>query len=682
MPSRTCEDCEGTVSSGVTEQLHPGTSLRWPPCGHFPSRAYAHFKRVLDIACAAVALVLLSPVFAACAAAVKLTSDGPVLFKQERWGRSRSTFTCWKFRTMVIETPPDLSAQEFDNKERFMTPVGCFLRRWSLDELPQLANILRGDMSMVGPRPVIVRESRLIDLREPLNGNDVRPGLTGWAQINGRNLVSDEEKAFLDGEYVANMSLAFDAKIFARTVSVVLSRRGIDRREQDGERPHAQLVGDEGRRLITGVRSARPRILFLCEHAAPSVDACSKRVTVFAKHFSERGWDVAVLASETSLADAPKDFEPPFRLSYYPAFAMRKKTVISRLRNNASERFGAVRAARGMGRFDVVVCTSPPLMLSSAGIRIARKAEAKLVFDVRDIWPQVAYEMDSFAPGSVYGRVFSYLAQKAYRAATLVTTVTEGKAATLEQSLQGDLAAKVRIVPNGLDVGFLQNEEDMELVRTHRLDEGPVCAYVGNLGLAQGLSSLLHIAEARPHVRFLLFGSGAEEALLRTAVAERRLGNVSLCGRVDERGAYTVLRRATLAYVPLVSSKLANSVPTKLYEALGCECPVVLAAQGDSVRVLEETGLGAAAPPEDKEALLAAFDAVLERDWTVEERRRASERIVSNHSRQAAAELLENLLAREVLAVREGAAVAHGVRALAGGLTAAEEKAESVVLNG
>lgn len=125
-----------------------------------------------------------------------------------------------------------MPAQDFTDKAAYMTSIGDSLRRWSLDELPQLVNIIRGDMSFVGPRPVIIRERRLIDLREPLGADAVRPGLTGWAQINGRNLVSDEEKAYLDGEYVANMSLAFDCRILLKTIAVVASRQGVDRNEQ------------------------------------------------------------------------------------------------------------------------------------------------------------------------------------------------------------------------------------------------------------------------------------------------------------------------------------------------------------------------------------------------------------------------------------------------------------------
>lgn len=234
--SRAASAGESSEWAQLAACLHPGVSVRLP-LSRIPSKSYAHVKRVFDITFSAGAVVILSPVLLACAVAVKATSPGPVLFRQERWGRAGERFECIKFRTMLVETPPDMPAQDFADKAAFMTPVGDFLRRWSLDELPQLANILKGDMSVIGPRPVIIRERRLIDLRIPLNAEAVRPGLTGWAQINGRNLVSDEEKAFLDGEYVANMSLAFDARVFFRTLAVVFSRRGIDgdaQRDGDG----------------------------------------------------------------------------------------------------------------------------------------------------------------------------------------------------------------------------------------------------------------------------------------------------------------------------------------------------------------------------------------------------------------------------------------------------------------
>ncbi|MEG1623523.1 MAG: sugar transferase, partial [Raoultibacter sp.] len=217
-------DNNSSASVSFSKRLHPGVEVHWAPGAHLPNCSYAHFKRVVDGVCSAVAIVLLSPLLIACAFAIKMTSKGPVLFRQERWGRSRTHFECLKFRTMIVETPPNMPAGSFANQEDYMTLVGNFLRHWSLDELPQLFNIIKGDMSIVGPRPVIIAEESLIDKRGPLKANCVRPGLTGWAQINGRNLVNDEEKAYLDGEYVANMSFLFDMKIFLKTIVVVLGR--------------------------------------------------------------------------------------------------------------------------------------------------------------------------------------------------------------------------------------------------------------------------------------------------------------------------------------------------------------------------------------------------------------------------------------------------------------------------
>lgn len=129
----------------MAARLHPGIEAHLP-LSRMPKKSYAHAKRVIDIVCAALALVVLSPVFAACAIAVRATSEGPVFFRQQRWGRKHTRFECWKFRTMIGETPPNMPAASFEDKAAFMTPVGDFLRRWSLDELPQLVNIIRGEI--------------------------------------------------------------------------------------------------------------------------------------------------------------------------------------------------------------------------------------------------------------------------------------------------------------------------------------------------------------------------------------------------------------------------------------------------------------------------------------------------------------------------------------------------------
>lgn len=178
---------------------------------------YRLAKRAFDVAASGLGLVALSWLVAGTAAAVRLTSPGPVLFRQERVGRGKRLFTIYKFRTMRTDAP-DLPSHMIDANE-WMTPVGAALRRYSLDELPQMWNILRGDMSVVGPRPALWSQVDLVAERDRYGANDVRPGLTGWAQINGRDELTIEAKAALDGEYVRRRSVLFDLRCFLGTFS-------------------------------------------------------------------------------------------------------------------------------------------------------------------------------------------------------------------------------------------------------------------------------------------------------------------------------------------------------------------------------------------------------------------------------------------------------------------------------
>ena len=192
-------------------------------------------------------------------------------------------------------------------------------------------------------------------------------------------------------------------------------------------------------------------------------------------------------------------------------------------------------------------------------------------------------------------------------------------------------------MPNGIDEAFVHNEEDPAVVERFELGRGPICCYVGNIGLAQGLGTLLDIAAKRPGARFLLFGTGADKKALEERAVAEGISNVEFCGSVDARGVRTALKHSALSFVPLVSSRLRDSIPTKLYECISCGCPVLLAAQGDSVDLLEETGLGAHAAPEDPEGLLRAFDGLLARGFTAEEKAAAAQNMLSGHSRQKAA---------------------------------------------
>lgn len=184
-------------------------------------------KRMIDIVLSAIGIIVLSVPMLILIVAIKMDSPGPVFFKQKRIGIHKTHFNILKFRTMRIDTPRDMPTHMLENPEQWITKVGGFLRKTSLDELPQIFNIFVGQMSVIGPRPALWNQFDLIEEREKYGANDVVPGLTGWAQINGRDELEIPVKAKLDGEYVEKQSFLFDCKCFFGTIFSVLKRDGV-----------------------------------------------------------------------------------------------------------------------------------------------------------------------------------------------------------------------------------------------------------------------------------------------------------------------------------------------------------------------------------------------------------------------------------------------------------------------
>lgn len=196
-------------------------------------RAYRNgFKRIGDIFVSLIAIVVLAIPMLLIAALVKLTSKGPVFFRQVRYGKNSRPFTMVKFRSMAADAP-EKANKDFsqDAMARYVTPLGRFLRKSSLDELPQLFNVLAGKMSLIGPRPLASTDALVLQLRKQNGADQVRPGITGLAQVNGRNEVSDEDKAAFDAEYARRCSLIFDIRILIESVVVVIQQRGINKDE-------------------------------------------------------------------------------------------------------------------------------------------------------------------------------------------------------------------------------------------------------------------------------------------------------------------------------------------------------------------------------------------------------------------------------------------------------------------
>jgi len=181
-------------------------------------KIYLPFKRFFDIVCALLALIVFSWLYIILGLLVVCTSKGGLFFKQKRIGKNKKTFNILKFRTMRIDTPHDTPTHLLENPDQYITKVGKFLRKTSLDEIPQAINILIGQMSVVGPRPALWNQDDLVAERDKYGANDIKPGLSGWAQANGRDTLPIPEKAKLDGEYVKRFNIWFDIRIIFKTV--------------------------------------------------------------------------------------------------------------------------------------------------------------------------------------------------------------------------------------------------------------------------------------------------------------------------------------------------------------------------------------------------------------------------------------------------------------------------------
>ncbi len=223
---RVCYASEAPSGGGASKKTGGhGDGVHHKP----PKRSggYRFIKRTLDIVLSLIAIILLAIPMCIIAIVVKTDSKGPVLFKQKRVGKHQKPFYCLKFRSMITEAPKDCPPYMFENPDAFITKSGRFLRKSSLDELPQLFNILKGEMTIIGPRPCTPKEVDLIRLREKNGVFELTPGLTGWAQVNGRDEISIKGKVKRDREYVDGASFGFDVKIFWMTIIKVIKREGV-----------------------------------------------------------------------------------------------------------------------------------------------------------------------------------------------------------------------------------------------------------------------------------------------------------------------------------------------------------------------------------------------------------------------------------------------------------------------
>ena len=574
-----------------------------------PSRTYLTLKRAFDVTSAGLGLAVLSPLLLGTAVAVRATSEGPAIFKQERYGKDNVPFTCYKFRSMTVDTPSNVPTSVMNENPSVMTPIGAFLRKTSIDELPQLINIVKGDMSVVGPRPMILSEKEQIEEREKYGATSIRPGLTGWAQVNGRDAVSVKEKARLDGEYRSRMSPSMDAKILLKSVGVVLTKAGYARGKKRAPRCQADS-------------NAPMRLLVVTQHYWPEpfnfADIC--------EGLAERGYEVTVL---TGLPNYPEgDLYPEYRGGrnrvqerngvriIRAPLVPRGHNPIQRVVNYYSFPMGATRKAKEIEcDFDVILSLqSSPVMQAEPAVRLAEDTGIPLLHYVIDIWPECLLAGGVKRGSAIYNH-YSEVSRGIYSKADKLA-ITSPQFKEYLEKLMGREADTFYLPQYAEDVfGSAAPAAAPEGYKFGKFN----LTFAGNVGAAQSVETMVCAAAMLNNDDRFVFhvvGSGSELDSCRKLAEELGASNMVFHGRhdIDEMPAYY---RASDAMVATFSDNpvLGLTLPRKIQSYMAAGKPVLAAVTGEAKRVIDEAGCGFCCEAEDAEGLAIACLKLACLDW-------------------------------------------------------------------
>ena len=339
---------------------------------------------------------------------------------------------------------------------------------------------------------------------------------------------------------------------------------------------------------------------------------CTKRIDSLATYLANNNYNVTILTSSHNKKNEITTINRKYKILYAYSTSKIKGSTIKRFLNNII--FGITSFFYGITKLkniDVVITTSPPPLISIFGYLIAKIKKAKLVYDVRDIWPDVAIEMESFDEKSLYYKVFKFIANFMYKHSDYITTVTPGKVKKIKK--YADSNNKVLYIPNGFDDNLINFAMEKYIIEKYELDKKFTIVYIGNVGLAQNLDALIELAKIskkQENMQFLIFGEGAYKNELQSKINELRLKNISLEGKIDYCKVYTILKYSKISFISLKNNKMTDSVPTKMFDALGIGCPILLLAKGDSCSILDEVQLGEHA--ENIEELKTKFKYMIE----------------------------------------------------------------------
>lgn len=362
------------------------------------------------------------------------------------------------------------------------------------------------------------------------------------------------------------------------------------------------------------------RILFHAINYLPKTEADARRISGLAENLKDLGCSVDVV---TVYPDKVKGKKRKFwffqftktevindiKIYRYYTIPFHNKGTFRRLLNNLSFAISSLFHIFRFRYYDVVITSSPPLLISNSGRIIAKFKGSKLVFDIRDIWPDIAIDLGSIKEKSIIAKTFNRLAHKMYVNSDLITTVTKNKVIQLKAKVQDN--DKIKLISNGVDSFFLKQEENKKFLEENKFNSFFSIIHIGKIGIAQDIDAFLDLAKVsldKGNIRFYLLGDGVEKDRIIKRIKNENINNVKYLGHRNISEVYTALKYAQISYVSLKNENLIDSVPTKLLESLYAGCPVLLSAAGESSEILEASKFGLTSKPGDFNTLLNNFN--------------------------------------------------------------------------
>jgi len=546
-----------------------------------------YIKRGADVVLSFGGLVVLSPLLLGISIAIKIDDPGPVLFTQKRIGQNKKYFKLHKFRSMKMSTPHDKPTHMLENPEQYITKVGKFLRAHSLDELPQIWDIFIGNMSVIGPRPALWNQDLLTAERDKYGANDVKPGLTGWAQINGRDELEIPVKAKLDGEYVSKMGLGMDAKVFLRSIHVFGKDESV---VEGGTGEMKKAVGEE--------TDKKKKILVICQYYKPE----PFRISDICEEMVRRGHEVHVVTGYPNYPEGilyegygkNKHIDEMINgVRVHRCYTIpRQSGTVKRMMNYYSYAASSTKyvlskecVASDGNPFEVVYCNQlSPVMMAYAAIAYKKKYKVPAVMYCLDLWPE-SLIAGGITRESIIYKYYHNVSKRIYRQMDkiLITSRMFSDYLRDEFWIKKD---KIEYLPQYAE-GIFEQIPPREEDGTFNF------MFAGNIGAIQSIDTIIKAAEILKEepVKFHIVGGGTD--LERLQEMAKDLDNVIFYGRRPLEEMPEFYAKADAMLVTLKADPvLSLTLPGKVQSYMAVGRPIIGAIDGETKQVIQEAKCG------------------------------------------------------------------------------------------